>query len=411
MSPRSDSVGRATLDKLWPAPASARPTWSPFGDGVDYLAVPSPRRPRLLVPVDVRGADRLLLRHGGGRRTRAGRAAWRTAQRSGLARWAPVPRLRVVPAADGIEAYLSQVLGQPVRIGVLLGPPRANLKPVLAIYAGDPRAPGRVLGFAKVATTQVTAPLLAAEAAALRLLARSPVAGVVAPQLMHHGTWGERDVLVTSALPLAQTGRRPSRISTDVVAGIARVDGLAEQPLLRSDFWREHAGAVELPAGWRGVDATPLRRMVDAVPDVTCLMGSWHGDLGPWNAARGTNHVEIWDWERFATGVPAGLDAVHWPVQVALASGASPGQAWQSVRESVGECLDSLQRTDSLPHPESLQRSRSDPAVVTAAYLLAVLDRYRRDAAEAPTPALLGRVGWLCELADVVASALEEGSR
>jgi hypothetical protein len=249
-----------------------------------------------------------------------------------------------------------------------------------------------------VATTEVTAPLLSAEAAALRLLSRSPVPGVVVPGLLHHGTWRERGVLVTGALPLAQTGRRPSRISTAVVAGIARVDGLAEEPLLRSDFWHEHVGAVELSATWRGVDAGPLRRMVAAVPDVPCLMGSWHGDLGPWNAAQGADHIEIWDWERFATGVPAGMDAAHWPVQVALAGEASVRDAWQSVRESVGSCL------------ETLQGNRSGTAVVTAAYVLTVLDRYRRDAAEAPTPALLARVRWLCALADVVASALEEES-
>jgi hypothetical protein len=312
-----------------------------------------------------------------------------------------MPRVRVVPDPDGIESYLSSALGRTVRIGVLLGPPRANLKPVLALYGDEPLTagrPGPVLGFAKVATTDITAPLLAAEAAALQRLEISPVPGVVAPRLLHHGTWRGRGVLVATALPLAQTGRRPARIGSDVVAGIARVAGVSEHPLRQSGFWQRH-GHAALPEGWSDVDGTAWRRLVDSVPDVTCLFGSWHGDLGPWNAAQGDDHLELWDWERFESDVPAGMDAVHWPVQVALAAGAPVSQAWPTIHESVVGCLDTL------------QRNVYEAPVVTAAYLVAVLDRYRQDASEAPTPALLARVRWLLALADVVTSALDKESR
>ncbi|HET8615449.1 MAG TPA: hypothetical protein VFL94_07980 [Actinomycetales bacterium] len=397
MTTGGGSGAQGAIAALWPAPASARPAWSPFGTGTDYLAVPSPRRPRLLVPVDVPGADRLLLRHGGGRRTRAGRVAWRTAQRSRLARWAPLPRLRVVAADDGIEAYLSQALGRAVRIGVLLGPDRANLKPVLALYPVPSRGDSKVLGFAKVATSAVTEPLLTAEAAALQQLERSPVPGVVVPRLLHHGAWRGRGVLVATALPLAQTGRRPARIGPEVVAGIARVGGLREQPLRQSAFWRQHSDS-RLPSGWRSVDGNAWRRLVDAVPDVPCLLGSWHGDLGPWNAAQGDDHLEVWDWERFTSDVPAGMDAAHWPVQVALAAGAAASEAWPLIRRSVVDCL------------EALQRNESEAALVTAAYLVTVLDRYRHDAPETPTTALLTRVRWLLALADEVTSALHPES-
>jgi hypothetical protein len=310
-----------------------------------------------------------------------------------------MPRVRVVPAPDGIEAYLSGALGRTVRIGVLLGPPRANLKPVLALYGDGPSGgrSGPVLGFAKVATTHVTAPLLGAEAAALQRLALSPVPGVAVPELLHHGTWRGCGVLVATALPLAQRGRRASRIGTDVVAGIARVAGLTEQPLRHSEFWYQHSDPA-LPEGWRGVDGGAWRRLVDAVPDVSCVFGCWHGDLGPWNAAQDDEHLEIWDWERFATDVPAGMDAAHWPVQVAVGARVPVAQAWPRIRGSVADCL------------EALQRNRSEATLVTAAYLMTVLDRYRADAPETPTAALLTRVRWLLALADEVTSALDRES-
>jgi hypothetical protein len=41
--------------------------------------------------------------------------------------------------------------------------------------------------------------------------------------------------------------------------------------------------------------------------------GSWHGDWTPWNcSSRRGGGVLVWDWERFAHGVPRGYDALHY---------------------------------------------------------------------------------------------------
>jgi len=43
--------------------------------------------------------------------------------------------------------------------------------------------------------------------------------------------------------------------------------------------------------------------------------GCWHGDLTPWNLAYTSAGLLVWDWERFAVGVPVGFDALHYWLQ------------------------------------------------------------------------------------------------
>jgi len=394
------------LRSLWPGPGAVRTAWSPRGRGTDYLAIPSPSAPRLLVPVAVPGADRLLQRHGGGRRTRAGRAAWRLVHRARAARWAPLPRLRVQPGPDGVERFLADALGHPVRIGVLLGPPRANLKPVLPVFAPD----GHVVAFAKVGTSAVTAPLLATEARALELLGGKQLRHVTTPRLLAYGRLerGEAPqlpVLVQQALPLATSGAGqvagPAGTPLQAVAEIAAVCGLRREQLRQSDFWRSVAPVDE--SVWQGVDVGAFAQLHDAVPDgVDVVLGAWHGDLGPWNVAQGRDRLEVWDWERFETGVPAGLDAAHWRVQVDLMNATAAAPSWPTLRREVAASLGALAEQDAGAAaflPDDVEQAA---AVVAACYLLAIWARYRRDAPEVATPALRRRVRWLCELAAVV---------
>src|SRR4051794_29936952 len=119
---------------LWPSPAVVTVERRRVRGSAQYLVFPSPSRPRLLVPDGVPGAGRMFARYGGGVADRAARAAWRIAHRSGAAGMAPMRRLSVRPEPDGIEACLRRVVGGEVRIGVLLGPPRANLKPVVQVF-------------------------------------------------------------------------------------------------------------------------------------------------------------------------------------------------------------------------------------------------------------------------------------
>jgi hypothetical protein len=369
------------------------------GQGDHYLAVPSARAPRLLVPSDVAGADRMLVRHAGGRRNRAARSALRAVHRSSLGSWAPMPRVRVTTDPAGIEHHVARVLGRPVRIGVLLGPPRANLKPVLQVFGPD----GAVLGFAKVATSPVTVRLLRNEADALQGLAREPLPGVAAPALLDIDTWRDLLVLVQTALPSAQTGRQPTTLPTAALAAITRSGGLRRASLAESAFWGR-VSDVGAPS-WHGIDVSGVSRLRDAVdPAGECLFGAWHGDFGPWNAAWGRTELEVWDWERFDADVPAGMDAAHWRVQLDV--GTDPSSAWHSVRADVDEVLAAVQGS-----PDPSRDTALDSALVAACYVLAVWARYRHDAADSATAALRARVVWLCRLADAALPTLQEVRR
>jgi hypothetical protein len=380
------------LAALWPHPAEVRAVRVPRGPGSDYLAVPSTRSPRLLVPTDVPGADRMLARHGGGWRHRLARIALRAAHRSGLVSWVPMPRLRVTADPSGIEQHVAAVLGRPVRVGVLLGPPRANLKPVLQVFDHD----GTVLAFAKVATSSLTRSLLENEAAALRLLGGQSMQQVVSPALLDLGAWRDVLVLVQQALPSAQSGRQPTTLPTAALAEIATVAGLRGRPLEGSKFW--HRAADVGPARWHGLDVSSLSRLVAAVdPRWECLFGAWHGDFGPWNAARGDGALEVWDWERFDADVPAGLDAAHWRMQVDQRT--DPASTWRAMRADVAAVLHEVRGT--------VGTSDTTAADATAAcYLLTIWARYRHDAATSLTPALRARVAWLCRLADAALPTL-----
>jgi hypothetical protein len=155
-----------------------------------------------------------------------------------------------------------------------------------------------------------------------------------------------------------------------------------------------------------------MRGLRDAVdPGVECAFGAWHGDFGPWNAAWGTDALEVWDWERFDPDVPVGLDAAHWRTQLDV--GTDPSAAWPAMCRDVEAVLDAVHEAGhraghEAGHRAGHGRARSSTgALVAGCYVLAIWARYRRDAAESATPALRARVTWLCSLAATAAPVLE----
>ncbi|MER5646242.1 hypothetical protein [Streptosporangium sp. NPDC002524] len=191
--------------------------------------------------------------------------------------WHPGRRVTVPSGRDGIESHLSEVFGTPVRVTLRVRPARrANRKPILEARAAD-----GPIAFVKIGDTDLTRELVAHEARTLALLAGVPLKTVVPPAVLHHGSWRGLSVLALTPLPVRR-GRIPADVLTDAIAEIARVPGDAA----------------------RGTEGQGF---------------SWHGDLTPWNISRGPDgRLLVWDWERFGTGVPLGLDAVHHFFQRAL---------------------------------------------------------------------------------------------
>lgn len=376
---------------LWPPPATMRKGRSTHPDQDGYVVLPSLRRPRMLVPLGAPGADRMFSRYAGGRAERTLRLIWRLAQQSHVATRLPLTRFSVAPDPDGIEAFLASVLGRPVRIGVLLGPPRANLKPVIQIFDGY----GDTVAFAKLGMTPLTALLVDNEASTLAMLEDRTTHTFTAPRRLHDGPWHDIPVLVQQALTLSQSNRAPVEPPVAVMAEIAAIAGISVLKLRDSDFLARTRPTPQ--AGWHGIDMLPFVRLHAALESVAdCPFGSWHGDFGPWNMGSAAARVEVWDWERFEAGVPAGFDAAHYRTQVEVAARTEPEVAWRQITADVAAVLDEL------------GLSTDSATAVAGCYLLAISARYRTDPADNPTSALLCRMKWLAASASVAIPQVQE---
>jgi hypothetical protein len=359
---------------LWPPPASltiGRGTGAtkPAADG-QYLIVPNAQQPRLIVPRPGAVAAAAIAGFNPDRSRRAAvlSGILRIALRAGAADRVLRDRLTVAGSADTFQRYLAEVLGQDVLISVLLGPPRANAKPIAQLLspAGD------VLGYAKVGVSQLSRRLVRAETATLKLLASASTHAVTIPRIRHEGRWQDADILLLD--PLRADGRPPRRGSDAMrraaVAEIAAIAGTHAAPLLASPYWPRLQSSLTA-LGQRGTGFAGLAaRIGELAGPAPLTFGSWHGDWTRTNVTvRGTT-VLAWDWERFETGVPVGFDALHYHLHHAInVEHRSPATA---VSDLFG-CADDLAGS-------SVTGSTAQPgALVCALYLLQLATRYLQD--------------------------------
>ena len=279
--------------------------------------LPSSRAPRILVPAgNPVAASRAMLRFS------SALSAPDTVKRLGVSAllrgraYAPFPdRITVEERAGSLRSHLGDVFGEPVDLSIGLGTARANRKPVLQVF--DAR--GRSLAFVKIGVTPVTEELVQAEAAGLRRLGEAQLPELFeVPRLLHAGTWEGRSVV---AMTSVQTSfrQRPSRQYAVPVKEMALFHGaFAEdsRPLRELPIWQT---MVDWQSGLRSETARErLGEALDILGDTDVdrpqPVGAWHGDWTPWNMSRRRGRLQLWDWERFETGVPLGLDRCHYGV-------------------------------------------------------------------------------------------------
>ena len=290
---------------------------------------PSAAEPRLLVSLESARAAAALLRggsHARELRVRLGRALLRTTLRIGLAQRVLRDRLRFV--ADGTEGaaprladallseHLAEALGlSDLSFAVRLGRVRPNRKPLIHVVSRR----GAPIGYVKVGWNALTQGLVAREAEVLKGLTGTSHAAFAAPRVLYHGTWHDRELLALS--PLEGRLVRGRQHLGDVLAAmleIARLSDPEQRPLGESPYWRSLRDRIAAVGASR--DATALAdRLETRWGAETLTFASWHGDWTPWNMARQKDTLAVWDWERSGPGVPSGLDAAHFDVQVALA--------------------------------------------------------------------------------------------
>jgi hypothetical protein len=284
----------------------------------DFALVSGIHRPPLMVPA-VRQTAAAAVRHHSRPRSAAARMGVRMLCLSlgaGLGGTALCGRVRVItPAgADTIETYLRTALSRDITVSLHLGPARANRKPVLQLQT----AGGEPIGFAKIGINPLTHTLVRAEHDTLTMLNRAGLAQITIPRVLHYGTWRGLEVLVLSALPAWLPPRRlpPQRLAA-AMTELAAVDGLWQEPLAISRYLRDLR--ARLAATVRGPEQAALAHALGLLAtrdgQQALMFGSWHGDWSPWNMAITGQGLLVWDWERFASGVPLGFDALHHRLQ------------------------------------------------------------------------------------------------
>lgn len=353
----------------------------------EFALVAGIHRPPLMVPAERRTAAAAVRHHSRPRSAaaRIGVKALCLSLSAGLGGAALRGRVRVsAPAgADTIEEYLKTVLSRDLMVSMYLGPARANRKPVLQLLAPG----GEPAGFAKIGVNPLTRRLVRAEYDSLVRLGQAGLTQITVPRVLHHDSWRGLEVLVLSALPAWLPPRRlPAPRLIAAMTELAKVGGLRHEPLATSGYLRQ------LRTRLAATDVSPEQAALTNALDIltarggqeVLTYGSWHGDWSPWNMASTSAGLQVWDWERFASDVPLGFDALHHWLQTEVAAPRSDPRA------AAAGCLD---RSPSHLAPFGLTFPQA--RLTAALYLTDLATRYLTDR-QAQAGAPLGAPGtWL----------------
>jgi len=371
-----------------------------------YAVIPSAARPRLLVPA-ARGVSRtgfMQFNNSMSQRARLTKALAGVLFDLGPGRRLIRDHIHVdvvtdlEPARRGdalLEHHISEVLSQPqLMMSVTFGSLRPNRKPVLQMT--DPR--GEVVAYAKVAWNDLTTSLVDEEADALRRWAADPPRSFRVPELLHHGAWHDRALIVTSGFrsPVWRRGRVNAPPPVRVLREVAERGGLSFASICAAPLWTElrTRGAMLADPDARDRLAELIDRFERRFAGVETAIGSWHGDWAPWNMSWVDGRLAIWDWERARSGVPVGLDAIHFAFQVAFRTcGRRPAEA--------------KVRTLPLAAPTLVELSVARPAheALLTMYLFELFHRYEdattQGVLSADDPIRAGILGTLAEALEV----------
>jgi hypothetical protein len=374
-----------TVQALWPRATEPGGAGGPGDGATTFLVIPNSTRPRLLVPaLPAAAAAGAMRRYSAALTVReATSRIMVSAALSAGGAFAFRDRL-VVDPADSITSHLADVLGQPVVCSLGVGTDRANRKAVLQVF--DLR--GRSLAFAKVAVSGYAGTLVEAEHHSLQLLARHDLPPDLAvPEVLSLDTWhGHRVLLLSDLAPRAGSTVRPGEVAPPLAEMHAFETSfdLPAVPLRESATWTavtETLHTLTDPAQHARF-AEALAAVDTYAGDRPMPMGGWHGDWTPWNMGRRGPRLLLWDWERFQTGVPVGLDPVHYVVQ-------SRCRTHGLHVSSVIDGLRAAGQPDRMSAPERSPVAAAYLATVTARSLEAA-ERHRGQAADTFATLMLG---------------------
>lgn len=329
-----------TMEQLYPGTHVAPGSVQPIRDPNAFLLLPNSRRIRVIAPTQPRRAAAAGLARNSSpvsRRQSAARALGRLGLLGGLGPLVP-HKLRLAPSdppMPSIVDHLGDLLGEQVTVAIAIGTQRANRKPVMKVMDRS----GRTLAFAKVGCNQPTKELVALEANALECLGETEWTTFTTPRLIGFGEFNSCDVLVMAPVP---TGGAKGLGDPDARRALVQE--------LSGGFGQQHdpvQGGEYLARLRTTLGSTPdeplaaeLRALLGTIEEQfsssALTLGAWHGDFTAWNMATSNGRTHVWDWERFDTRIPVGLDEIHFCVNsVAQRHGFTPPTLLAGLREST----------------------------------------------------------------------------
>ncbi len=310
---------------------------------ISLVVIPSLRHPKLVIPREPTAAASAALRN-----YQASATGLRLAAVRGMALGARLGLLHLLPwrvvvcsSDESIDTHLSGILRMAVNVAMYIGPQRAIQKPVLQIIDSA----GHTVAFAKLAINDLTSSLLRCEAESISRLTQRRLRHLGTPQVISYSRWRGSDLIVQTAVPPGGSETRLRRLLPDATKELGRSFGVANVGWLQSDYRaRLYTRAAAHDTSPSAAEITrALLWLDDELGNDDLAVGSWHGDWAPWNMTSTPGRVIAWDWEHFETGVPVGLDAIHFDISEQLITGASVVDAFEtSLRRSSQDLTSSV---------------------------------------------------------------------
>lgn len=320
-----ESTRSGTHDGVPPLPISLEER----ADG-DYLALPSARRPKVLLH---RRAD------ASSPHPQAARAAVASRYALGVPfHWGMLPGRPVrVAGAEDLTARTSELLGRPVTLGFRMGTPGAYQK-VTGVAFDEAR---RAVAFIKVAAGTLARDKVRHEAEVLRRLSRLPSVASQVPEVLGLDDQGASTLLLLSVAPGRRGPPRWGRLHEAFVTALHQSAGRMGT-LRSSGLWRNVTASFDELVDWLSADwRRRLERAMDSLSpslDTQVPLGLAHRDLTRWN----TNVDEqgdlfVFDWEFAEDDYPTSYDVLHFTAsRVALARWKASRAVWTRTAAIVG---------------------------------------------------------------------------
>lgn len=287
-----------------------------------YLAVPSHRAPRYLLPLDAdRAARRRLLSAYNGLRSPRRRVMRRLVAEASARGLLPEHRRNLVevepslPCEESLRKIASRALG--MRTDELIFAIGVNdkgglVRPTLTVADRS----GNPLLFVKIARHPALRRRLRSERDALADVQERPVAGIVTPAPVLFTEWAGRSVLGVSPLPLEAKGFhfRDFTEAHDFLGTLQASRPETHEVLRESTWGRALLERIELlTAPWRSELRELFEEFLSEHGQSVVAVGIRHGDWSPWNMAHlPGRHIAVWDWEFSEQLAPLSLDQLNW---------------------------------------------------------------------------------------------------